>query len=133
MRSLLDWILVGRLKAAYWGPLVQSWTEKRVREAQPQPLYADPGSSTREAAAWDLGRVHHFLQLVEDGGQLDPIVIDNHYDRNGWGPPFIVDGHHRFVASVLARRRRILASCSGLVSSSEWLAGWRRRRPQELL
>lgn len=129
--SPLDLILVGRLREVYWGSVAQSWTEARVRCAPPQSAYLDVDQRTPE---WDLGRVHHFVQLLEARQELDPIVIDSRVYGLSWGPPFVWDGHHRFVAAVLVRRRRILASCGGLVTSIEWLTGERRRdrRPPEI-
>lgn len=70
-----------------------------------------------------------FYQTLKSGGSLDPIEID--WIWYGTSPSEITlrDGHHRFIAAVLAKKRWITADYSGPVDVIEWLEGKAKKRP----
>ena len=74
-----------------------------------------------------IARIRFF---VENPERMDPISLDNEV-YNGWfGRPIVVDGHHRLIAAAILRRRRILASYSGLLSTLDYLTGKTRKAPE---
>lgn len=134
--AAIDYVLVHRLQKAYWPKLVRTFTLAKVLRARPICEYVSIPRDTK----YDLGRVRHFMLEMRAGNAVDPIVIDtdvipgrSYGQPPIWLGPIITDGHHRFVAAVLLRRRRIPASISGLVSLAEWLTGKRRHYPLEAL
>jgi len=73
---------------------------------------------------WHLGRVRFFVEQLQAGVKLDPIVVDNVCDRGHiYAVPLIVDGHHRFAASCIARAPTIAASYGGRVDLRRYLTG----------
>ncbi len=140
-----EWALVGRLSQAYWpADILGMYTLSRVLRAPPVAEYVDPydrpdpALSPRHAGRWNAGRVHHFYNLLKAREELDPIDVTSQVwpTRMGtppaWGGPEVTDGHHRFAAAVLARKRWIRVSFDGLVSTMEWLSGKKRTPPPEL-
>jgi hypothetical protein len=140
-----EWALVGRLAQAYWPEdILGLYTLSRVLRAPPISDYVDPIArpdpilARRPADRWNAGRVHHFYRLLKRREELDPIeVISQVYQTRmgsppAWGGPQVQDGHHRFAAAVLARKRWIQISFDGLESTKEWLAGETRRPPDEI-
>jgi hypothetical protein len=125
-----DWILVARLRQAYWPRIVAEWLEDPadIRSSKTQKKYVSTAWRSR-SLSWNRGRVRYFYDLLICGEEIDPISIDNQCRqyRAGhpiqWGGPFIDDGHHRFAAAILARKRKIKASLSGLLSTHRWLRG----------
>ena len=82
--------------------------------------------------AWHLGRVRFFVEQLRAGVKLDPITVDNVCDRGHiYAVPILVDGHHRFAASFIARARTIAASYSGRVDLRRYLTGHRATPPED--
>jgi hypothetical protein len=140
-----EWALVGRLAQAYWPEdILGMYTLARVLRAPPISDYVDPIGrpdpilSPRHADRWNAGRVHYFYRRLKARQELDPIeVISQVYPTRmgappAWGGPQVQDGHHRFAAAVLARKRWIQISFDGLESTKEWLDGTKRTPPPEL-
>lgn len=129
-------VLVGRLLAVYKPEWILKYTLEQVRGTDP---ISDWFHYNERDEAYDMGRIHHFVQELEEGRTPDPIITDNQiYSSSSshvsWGPPKIMDGHHRFCAYVLLKKKRIPASCGGLVTNISWLVGKiRRDRPPEEL
>lgn len=126
---MISQVLTSRLLAVYKPEWILKYTEKEVRAAEP---ISDWFHYAERDKSYDLGRIHHFLQELEEGKTLDPIITDNEiYSSSSsyvsWGPPKIMDGHHRFAAYVLLKRKRIPCSCGGLVTHIDWLVGKTRR------
>lgn len=121
-----DKIIVSRLVAAYGVNLREAYPLAKVEAATPQGFIPD-GNRGED---YDLGRVHYFLQQIRQGKTLDPISVDCRW--SGWSPVHIIvtDGHHRLAAMILARKRFILAWCSGPVDGIEWMTGQRKTRPE---
>lgn len=121
-------ILVQRFKSLYWPEaLCQDFAdEARVLAATPVTGYMHGG---RNEFDYHWGRIHYFYQTLKSGGSLDPIEID--WIWYGTSPVEITlrDGHHRFIAAVLAKKRRITADYSGPVDVVEWLEGKAKKRP----
>lgn len=125
-----DRVLLKRLKAAYWPTFVEEWLKdpQDVRSSKVQKRYVS-WSFKHRSLAWNRGRVRFFYDKLICGEEIDPIEIDSrvHQYRVGspisWGGPFIEDGHHRFAAAILARKRYIKAYLGGLVTTHRWLRG----------
>lgn len=139
---VVDHLLVGRLFRAYdsywWyqsvfkGLRLQSlkaWPA--VTEHMPEDQRSDPAKfKTKRIKAYDLGRVRYFVDRLQAGEELDPIMVDNVCDGGHIYPqPLVLDGHHRFVAYRLTKRPTIPAHYSGRVDLLEYLKGTRARRP----
>jgi hypothetical protein len=130
----IDHVLVRRLHSVYWPRWCAELTLRKVLRAR---SITEHGTYPRDDK-YDLGRVRFFMQQFETSKPVDPIVIDQKVIARGWGcpptwlGPIIDDGHHRFVAAVLLRKRRIPASVGGLVSLCDWLTGRRRTYPPEI-
>jgi hypothetical protein len=128
-------VLTRRLRDCYWPTGAQATTLDRVLAAEPVVVYVpEPERALLEGAdadAFHLGRVHHFYQQLRRGRALDPILVESAVYLGG---PIIVDGHHRFAAAVLARRRRVPIAFGGLLTTLAWLRGDTayRNRPSEL-
>lgn len=121
-------ILTHRLRSLYWPDWMTEWTHASVMAAAPQPYR--PGDQRDDA--YDLGRVRFFVDQLRAGEEIDPIIIETSWLPGPTPIPlgmFIDDGHHRFAAAVLLRRRRIPASCGGLLELIKWLTGERRSLP----
>jgi len=130
MRREADSILVKRLQGVYWPSWCERITYRRVMRARPLE------HSNKRGDSYDPGRVRYFVERFKRGESVDPIRIDTdviQYSYGSppvWGLPIIDDGHHRFVAAVLLRKRRIRAHIAGLVAYGEWLKGERRQLPE---
>lgn len=136
-RADLVYVLTDRLRSVYW-PRFCQYTLREVLASESRSEY---GHVERMVdPAWHAGRVRYFYEEFVAGRWLkvDPIDVESEAyatDLSGpisWGGPFIVDGHHRFAAAVLARAPRIKASVGGLVSTRTWLTGRRRMAPPEV-
>jgi hypothetical protein len=140
--AVVDSILVRRLQAVYWPGWCRTIVERpaKVLAATPVHQFCEHGSRPDQTDhPFHLGRVRYFLDELQRGAAIAPIDVDQIVfpTRGGppsWGPPCVLDGHHRFMAAVLARTRRIPASCSGLCTSIDWLKGVMRyeRMPPEI-
>lgn len=82
---------------------------------------------------WDLGRIHHFVLELRAGKAVDPIELDNDCTWETIGPPIICDGHHRFIAALLAGIATIPATYGGRVDILNYLTGKRKTPPKDLL
>lgn len=138
-----DTVLVGRLRQAYWTPFVRKLARKASLSYAVRSDFLDEEAraalTPKEKDRYDGGRVRFFYEKLRRGEALNPVEIDMHADfysltaLPSWSGPFLVDGHHRFAAHILARKRRIPATFGGLVSVLEWLRGDVRRIPPEVL
>lgn len=77
---------------------------------------------------YDRRRIAYFVDRLRRRTPIEPIEVDNdipayHAGPPIWGPPIIIDGHHRACAAILVGRRRINCEYSGLVDTLEWLSG----------
>lgn len=122
-------IIVTRL-LRYYDPfatlgLSRSKTAQRVARARPR-AYVELHHRT---ASYHVGRIR-WLMLHVAAWRATPISIDNFCNHGYFGPPIVVDGHHRLCAAALLRRRHILASYSGLVSTLDYLTGACRKAPE---
>lgn len=123
-------VLVSRLRLAYWPDWCAGIRLRDVLRAEPISKWLAEGSKRRNSR-YDHGRIRHFMDQLEAGRLVDPIEVETVWS---WphGHPYgleIYDGHHRFMAAVFLRRRRIQAQVGGLVDLREWLVGERRRWP----
>lgn len=121
-------IIVTRL-LRYYDPfavlgLSRSKTAQRVVLTRPRAYVEE----YHREASYHVGRIR-WLMLHVAAWRDSPISVDNFCDRGHFGPPIVVDGHHRLCAAALLRRRHILASYSGLVSTLDYLMGARRKAP----
>ncbi len=101
--------------------------EARVRDLLPsaKPIGEFVADKERLPETWHVGRIKHFVE----NRSSDPIEVDNDC-RSGWfGPPCVLDGHHRLCAAVIRGDRRIAATYGGLVATLEWLKGKRKTCP----
>jgi hypothetical protein len=113
-------VLVQRLKSLYWPKgILDHYTRKPVLTAKPVSRFRDENRTD----AYDFGRVHYFITRLRDGETLAPVDID--WTWRGMHPDRVVmdDGHHRFVAHVLARKRWMLVSYGGPVDALRWMEG----------
>lgn len=119
-QSAPDAVLVHRLQCAYWPTWCRQIAEdRRLPRARPLPDHVD----LPRDRWYDLGRVSYFLRELRAGRALDPILVETDWHNDRAYLPVIDDGHHRFIAAVIARRRRIFASVGGLVRQRDWLVG----------
>lgn len=101
-------------------PTVKEFVEERERPDHPLDR------------TWDLGRVRFFIEHIEAGKPLDPIIVDNYCNRGHVYPePVLIDGHHRLIAAKVTRLERIPANYSGRVDLLDYLTGKRRNFPKE--
>lgn len=132
----IDHVLVGRLFRAYehfWydrsnfkGVTIPMLSKYRpVAEHMDERLRSNPDKfRTKGIVDYDLGRLRYFVEILQAGGELDPIEVDN----NCWGmnilpEPIVTDGHHRLVAYKLVKRRTIPAKYSGRLDVLAYLKG----------
>lgn len=117
----VDHVLTGRLKQSYWPAWLQLLTLARVLGTEPREFcHEDLRASD---SGYDAGRIHFLLRQIKAREPLDPIEIDTSWYNHSPVGIIVIDGHHRLVAAVLARKRRIPASVGGLVKARDWLVG----------
>lgn len=117
-------LLTSRLKKEYWPEEVMGMYNLRdVRAATPVSAYVPENKNRRLEDSFNLGRVHFFYQELKKGKTLDPVQVD--WAWNGFYPDHLIlcDGHHRFAAHVLARKKYIPAVCAGPVKEILRLMG----------
>lgn len=123
-------ILISRLRRAYWPTWCARIRLSACLRAEPIATWAAEGSRRRQTTAYDYGRIRWFMEQIESGQPIDPIEVETEWMHSGAPNGLeIYDGHHRFMAAVFLRRRRIPATVGGLVDLKEWLTGERRRWP----
>jgi hypothetical protein len=139
--TLIDYALVSRLRQAYWPLSVFGmYTLPRVLKARPRRDFIpeDKRIAPGVGDAYHLGRVKYFYDLLRTGEAVDPIEVESECYATSWGGsacwggPSVHDGHHRYAAAVLAKKRRIAMSFGGIVSTRDWLVGKRHTPPPEL-
>ena len=114
-----SFVLVRRLQCAYWPTWCRQVAEdRRLPRARPRDYVETPRDRW-----YDLGRVNHFVREFRTGRPVAPILIDTQWHGTSPLGPVIDDGHHRFIAAVIARKRRIAADVGGLVLHRDWLIG----------
>lgn len=122
-------VIVSRLLRYYdpFGALAlnRGRVARRVLSARPRE-HLDLHCRT---AAYHVGRIRWLMEHVSEWKHT-PISVDNFCDHGHFGPPIVVDGHHRLCAAALLKRRYILATYSGLVSTLDYLTGVSRRAPE---
>lgn len=103
-------ILLSRLRRLYW----PAWCSHHLTCPLPSPVsrYVPEPKRTQ---GYDAGRIRYFMDELQAGRPVDPIVIDN--------GPTVNDGHHRLVAAVRAGRQRIPAWFIGPERLGKWLSG----------
>ena len=70
---------------------------------------------------WHIGRILYFINNPD---KIESIVLDNVCTFSSILPiPIIIDGHHRYIATVIRNDEFIPAKYSGLVSLLEYLKG----------
>lgn len=131
---MTDFVLVNRLRKAYW----PSWCSKiRLRDvlrADPISEYVEEDDGQRDDL-YDHGRIRFFMDQLDAGRMIDPIRVDTDWLIRGTGlvpiptGASIDDGHHRFMAAVLLRKTHVPARFCGPDELREWLVGERRRWP----
>lgn len=83
-----------------------------------------------EEDEWHYGRVRFFVDELNAGKTLDPIVVDNRCDRGHIYPePIVIDGHHRLCAVKVSGVRTVPANYSGRVDLLDYLTGKCDRPP----
>lgn len=141
-RSEVSNLLVDRLYELY--PVDSSLgsftglTVERLESYPPIGAWLPERFRLGDTTKYDRGRVHFFyLQLVGRSGtmsgmELDPIIVDNVCEGGVIYPaPIVLDGHHRFMAYKLAKRRTIPASYGGRIDVLRYLEGKRKQLPEE--
>lgn len=123
---MTDLVLVNRLRQAYWPSWLRHWTLGRVLLAKPREFRPH---DSRQEKPYDCGRVHFLLREIRAGKPIEPVEIETTWHGHSPIGLILLDGHHRFVASVLAGKRRIPANVGGLVDLRDWLVGERREFP----
>jgi hypothetical protein len=107
------------------GALRQAVKSKTIR-AKVQPTY-QPG--VNECPSWHLGRVRHFVDLLLSGAKVEPIEVDNEWSGTTPVGPIIIDGHHRIVAHMIARKQRINIKYSGWTDFLDYMTGKTDSKP----
>ncbi len=122
-----DRVLVTRLLEHYdaFGAigLVEAKVRELLSDVEPVAEYVD--NKQVRSGLWHVGRIRRFVENPSS----DPIEVDNDCHFGSFGPPIVIDGHHRLCAAVIRGDKRITASYSGLVSTLEWLKGKRKTCP----
>lgn len=97
-------------------------------EVSPQTVFRDD----RRGLKYHQGRIHYFVQCLQDGIKLDPISIDNDCGHNLILPiPVVLDGNHRFIAHIILGIPRIPAHYGGRVDLLRYLEGKRMTPPKD--
>lgn len=68
-------------------------------------------------------RIRHFVDQLRSGKDLEPIEVENESSANQRYSPFVSDGHHRLVAYVYAKRRRVPCLYKGRQDLLDYLLG----------
>jgi len=122
---MIELILVRRLKQIYWPKWCTQLTLDRVQRAEPRG-YEPP---THRDVRYDAGRVHYLLRELRRRQSLDPVELETTWNGHSPVGTVMLDGHHRFVATVLAHKRRIPVDVGGLVLVRDWLVGGPEQYP----
>lgn len=126
---MADVILVARLKQVYWPDWLAAYYKRHdPRKSGPVCPYLDE-QSRGGRRGYDVQRTRFFLREIENGIDLEPILVESRCFQYrvgspiSWGNPEVTDGHHRYVAAVLSRMKNIRVSFGGLVDHLRWLKG----------
>lgn len=133
-RSKVDKLLVDRLTSLYTPAnrlaSLGEATLTECRAARVRACYEHEESIERHSRSWHLGRVRYFVEELERGAGLTPIVVDNLCSNGRIYPePIVIDGHHRLIASKLTGAPIILAEYSGRIDLLRYLTGHRKTCP----
>jgi hypothetical protein len=129
---MADLVIVSRLKrlyikSLYWSsPRLGDYTLEQVLQATPVVDFCEESERTE---TYDLGRIRYFYDQICSGEVLTPILVDWIWQGMCPSEINIIDGHHRFAAHVLAKKRWIPAEVGGPVDAIEWLTGKRKIIP----
>lgn len=135
---MIDYILVKRLAEFvsfpfYWDNVEireEDLTELESVDEVTTPFSDSPVKRLIEGIKpkeWHLGRIKFFINNPE---KISPIDIDNVCTKWGIiGLPIIVDGNHRFLASLIRGDHTIPAYYSGLISTLDYLTGQTNIKP----
>jgi hypothetical protein len=114
-------LLTSRLKKKYWPKDVMGiYNLADVLAARPVSVYVPESQKRREKDSFNLGRVHFFYNQLKAGKTLDRIDVRFSFF---WDEIMLYDGHHRFAAYVLARKKYIPAVCVGSKEEVLYLMG----------
>lgn|GEM_PF-2396584 len=132
-----DMVLVSRLRKHADPFYVLGWpgnppTLVEIKRQKPSRFRAIARRSFATRTRYDYGRIAYFVQQLEQGCEIEPIMVDCFCDGGRIYPEAVIlDGCHRFCAHVLLRKRRIPIFFGGRVDLLEWLRGERRECPME--
>lgn len=134
--ELVDSIILGRL-LKFYDPLHVFDTDDRLRHfvttrQLPSVAPAEFRPMPERDADYHVGRVRFFADALRARKKLDPVEMDNECSYGNIGAPIIVDGHHRAIAHMLVRSRRVDVSYSGRVDTLRYLRGEKRLPPLDL-
>lgn len=131
----VDYVLVSRLCEVYWPVWMRNYYARHdPRRPGPVSDFVPDDKRTRRRG-YDVQRVRFFLNAIRQRRKLEPIQVESSCAQYrigtppAWGPPQVVDGHHRFVAAVLSKKRRIAVSFGGVVDDLKWLRGDTNKKP----
>ena len=120
-------VMVSRFKRAYWPKEILGCYDDRTRVLAAKRVQ-DFREMNRDEA-YDFGRVRFMVDELKAGKTLDPVQIDFLWSG---GRPYradLLDGHHRFAAHVLARKRFMPAVLGGRLDDIWWLEGKTKVKP----
>lgn len=129
--TVVDSILVSRL-ARYYDPFSFLFERSRAELLDGffdvTPIEFIANAHRLDCKDYDRRRIAYFVERLRRGEPIEPIELDNDIPphRGGppvWGPPIIIDGHHRACAATLVGRRRMECEYSGLKDTLDWLKG----------
>ncbi len=82
---------------------------------------------------YHLGRIRHFRDELLAGRTIDPVVVDNRFPagmHSMYAEPVLIDGNHRFAATVVAGIPKVKVSYGGRIDVLRWLQGRRKTYPE---
>lgn len=122
-------VLISRL-TKYYDPFAALGLQRAEVESLMRSVSADD-EFVPDKAGWSQARHASRIRYFADKPCANPIEIDNDCSSGWFGPPIVIDGHHRLCASILKRRRSIAATYGGLVAGLRWLEGKQKKDPFE--
>jgi len=137
MSDAVDMVLVSRLRKHADPFFVLGWpgtppTLAEIKRRKPSRYRDLSRRSFKARTHYDYGRIAYFVQQLERGAEIKPIEVDCYCEGNVIYPEAVLlDGHHRFCAHILLRKRRIPVLFGGRVDLLEWLRGERKHCPME--
>jgi hypothetical protein len=136
-KNWVDLLLVERLWKLYAWPEstlpMRGMTPEKIRRYPVQAEYVsdDERTWTQPPRRWDYGRIRYFYDLLNAGGSVDPIDVDNVCEGSCVYPELaLLDGHHRLAGAYLAKVKTIPAHYGGRSDLLKYLTGKSRRCPE---